>query len=218
MKKTIIIFVSAVFLQLVNVSAQQFGISSGYSLDISPSKSKELIRFNDFEVYKFAFVDSKLHPAFGVYLYDENEIIWTQMSCDFYKEQRLYTLEQSSYFLRDKVLHEIETERHLVSVGVSGGIKVGKIRIGGGPLLRIGLTQNSRIIEDLPDGFEFSDNSDKVFGFQFILGYQLHKRVQVRVTGLSLFEDLGDQVHFEGSGVQLGDNFKQAGISFNCLL
>lgn len=198
---------------LLELQAQQIGITAEYGISTTGQDSKILYHLEDYTVYNYTFQRSSSTPILGMTLSDENEILWAQATVGYAERTNHYSVkDETEDFLRAEGTTTIESKMRFIPLSVAGGVKIGKVRLGVGPRINFHIGDNLKSSEELPAVITKRKSISKAYGFQLLLGYNPIENMQIFFKRSVDFMDVGSDFEFEGVPIEVKRNNGQISL------
>lgn len=177
----------AVFSQL------RLGIIGSYGVSVGRSESTLLGNDEGRKAYEIAFLEHKSQPSIGLGLYHDVGNLFFLVEGHYRKNA--YTLMVKNYLNIDEPMSYIEETASTVHIPVAGGVKIGSIKIGVGPIFNFQIDKSN----NLSTSYEIEDRSRGLqMGFQGLVGFDINKHFSVNLKYEHSFSRVGDDYRYRG--------------------
>ncbi len=192
MKKILII--AALFIVGQSAFSQlRIGVVGSYGVSLGESTSKILGTPEGRKAMEIGFLESKNSPSVGISLTSDFGPLFG--SAEVHYRKNAYTFTVQNFLQIDEPMNYVEEASSVIHIPVTGGIRVGKLRLGVGPI------------------FNFQTGQSK----GQMTGYHIEEKKRSLQTGFlgSLGIDIGKHLRvgmkYEHSFAKVGDDYKYAG-------
>lgn len=207
------LFISLALIFCANTSKAQLrlGLKANYAKTISSPSTIQYGDENGYLLYEMDYVSSKDCSSFGLTAYYESGYLFFQGDMMYRKCQVNFGLRE--YSVESPQSLNFTENYHLMHIPIAGGVQFGNIRVGVGPIFNLNM-QSDIALEDMAL-FE-SNTRDMSMGFQFMVGYKLHKFVHLDLKFERTFNNVADHYRYKYSqrNLEVSPNILSVGIGF----
>ncbi len=209
--KYLIIILSILFCNSAVNAQLRLGLKANYAKTLGSSNTIQYGDENGHLLYEMDYISTKDCSSFGLTAYYETGYLFFQgdmmyRKCEVNFGLREYTVEQPSNF-------NFSETYHLIHLPIAGGVKYGNLRFGVGPIFNLNV--QSDIVLDEMELFEVNGR-DLSMGFQFMVGYKLHKFVHLDLKFERTFNNVADHYRYKYSqrNLEVSPNILSVGLGF----
>ena len=216
MKNLNIIFTIVLF--SIGLNAQvKLGVKSFYSVSLGgESEVEEFINYQEARVHEMQALKSSSRKGIGLTIMAENDKLFTLADVAYMTATQNFSLNSTSFIgTRLDPSQIMKSKTNSTRLNVIGGVKVKNLKIGVGPELTIGLDNE----ENISDIKEITTDITKLkTGFNFLVGYEILKAVQIDLKYSFLFNDVSDDFSYQQEPMDLKANEKFIELSLGIFI
>ncbi|MDF1695985.1 MAG: outer membrane beta-barrel protein [Saprospiraceae bacterium] len=191
--KKLIVFTVFIFISQFAFSQLRLGVVGSFGASVGRSESTLLGTKEGRKAYEVAFLEHKNQPSIGIGLY--NEVGNLFFMAEGHYRKNAYTLRVKNYLNIDEPMNYIEETASTVHIPIAGGVKIGSLKIGVGPIFNFQIDGS----EDMLTSYEITDRSRELqMGFQGLVGIDLNKHFSVNLKYEHSFSRVGDDYRYNG--------------------
>ena len=192
MKKLLIIAALIVIGQTA-FSQLRLGVVGSYGVSLGESTSKILGTPEGRKAMEIAFLESKNLPSVGLSLTSDFGPLFG--SAEIHYRKNAYTFSIQNFLKIDEPMNYVEETSSVIHIPITGGVKIGKLRLGVGPIFNFQTSQSKGQMT----GYHIEENKRHLqTGFLGSLGIDIGKHLRVGMK-------------YEHSFAKVGDDYKYAG-------
>lgn len=189
--KKIILFAAFMIVSQSVFSQLRLGVIGSYGLSVGRSESTLLGTDEGRKAYEVAFLEHESQPSLGIGLY--NEVGNLFFLAEGHYRKNAYTLMVRNYLNIDEAMNYIEETASTVHIPVAGGLKIGSMKIGVGPVFNFQIDKTN----NLASSYAIEDRSRGLqMGFQGLVGIDLNKHFSVNLKYEHSFSRVGDDYRY----------------------
>ncbi len=197
MKKLLIIAALFVIGQTA-FSQVRVGVVGSYGLSLGESTSKVFGTPEGRKSMEVGFLEAKNLPSIGISLTSDFGPLFA--SADVHYRKNAYTFTVQNYLQIDEPMKYIEETSSVIHVPIVGGVKLGKLRLGVGPIFNFQTRQS----EGQLTGYDIEEKKRSLqTGFLGSVGLDIGKHLRVGVKYEHSFAKVGDDYKYGGKKLPL---------------
>jgi len=207
MKKLIILLI---FTAISQAGISQLRIGAVASYGVSLGRAESTILGNDIgrKTMEVAFLEHKNLPSIGISLTrDFGNLYFTS---EAHYRQNAFTIRVKNFQEIDEPMSYIEETSSVIHVPITGGVRLGKLRLGVGPVFNFQSNQSKGNF-DVHNIQERKRNLQ--MSFQAAVGYDVTKNIRLGVKYEHGFSKVGDDYDYRGKRLPI--NSKLDFVTFN---
>ena len=197
--KYLLITLALIFCTLTSNAQLRLGIKTNYALTLGKSTTVQYGDENSRLLYELDYVLTKNCSSFGLSTYYETGYLFFQVDMMYRKCEVNFRLREYNVTNPENV--SFYENYHLMHIPIAGGVQIKNFKIGVGPIINI-LLQGEMALTNM-EKFEASPR-DISMGFQFLIGYKLHKLVHLDLKFERSFNNVADHYKYSGTNTSLG--------------
>lgn len=197
MKKLLIIV--AIFMTSQSAFSQlRIGVVGSYGISLGESSSKILGTKEGRKSMEIGFLEAKNLPSIGISLSSDFGPLCA--SAEVHYRKNAYTFSIQNFLQIDEPMSYIEETSSIIHIPVVGGVRVGKIRLGVGPIFNFQMEQSKGQMA----GFHIEEKKRSLqTGFLGSVGFDIGKYLRVGVRYEHSFAKVGDDYKYAGKKLPL---------------
>jgi len=192
MKKILIIAVLVVIGQTA-FSQLRIGVVGSYGVSLGESTSKILGTPEGRKSMEVGFLEAKNLPSVGISLTSDFGPLFVNTEVHYRKNAHTFTVQ--NYLQNDEPMKYIEETSSVIHVPVIGGVKLGIVRLGVGPIFN----------------FQTDQTRGQLTGFDIVERKRSLQTGFLGNVGIDIGRHLRLGVRYEHSFAKVGDDYKYAG-------
>ncbi|MFT6336725.1 MAG: hypothetical protein ACI86M_001322 [Saprospiraceae bacterium] len=191
--KKILIIAALIVIGQTAFSQLRIGVVGSYGISVGESTSKILGTPEGRESMDVGFLEAKNLPSIGISLTSDFGPLFA--TAEVHYRKNAYTFSIQNFLLIDEPMNYIEETSSVIHIPVTAGVRVGKLRLGVGPIFNFQTDQSKGQLT----GYDIEEKKRSLqTGFLGSIGLDIGKHLRVGVK-------------YEHSFAKVGDDYKYAG-------
>jgi len=194
-----LLIIVAVFISAQSAYSQlSLGVVGSYGITLGESSSKILGTPEGRKSMEIGFMEAKNLPSIGISFSSDFGPLFA--NAEIHYRQNAYTFSIQNFLQIDEPMNYIEETSSIIHIPVVGGFKVGKLRLGVGPIFNFQMEQSKgKMLE-----FHIEEKKRNLqTGFLGSIGFDINRHLRVGIKYEHSFTKVGDDYKYAGKKLPL---------------
>lgn len=196
--KKLLIIAALIVVGQTGFSQLRIGVVGSYGISLGESTSKMFGTPEGRRAMEVGFLEAKNMPSVGISLTSDFGPLFATSEVHFRKNA--YTFTVQNYLQIDEPMQYVEETSSVIHIPVTGGVKLGNVRLGVGPMFNFQTEQSKGQMT----GFDIVEKKRSLqTGFLGSVGLDIGKHLRVGVKYEHSFAKVGDDYSYAGKKLPL---------------